>query len=203
MTARTNNSTDDRGFTRALSVVVREARLEEASSGLSPVTHGWFAVNVRDAAWETNDALGAACFFEGDDAPFAQYGINLRVLFPRRTKYLYHAESNQEDFLVLAGECLLLIEDEERRLRAWDFVHCPPGTAHAFVAVGDGPCVVLMVGARSGGWPEKGITYPRSVFALRHGVGVQTATDSPEQALAAFPPWQRGRPAEWTGLPWA
>jgi len=183
--------------------MIEEARLEEVGSGLAPASHGWFAVNVGDAAWETNDVLGAACFFEGDDAPFAQYGINVRVLFPRRTKYLYHAESNQENFLVLAGECLLLIEDEERLLRAWDFVHCPPETAHALVAVGNGACVVLMVGARSGGWPEEGIWYPRSELALRHGVGVETVTDSPEKALAAFPPWRLGRPAEWAALPWA
>jgi uncharacterized cupin superfamily protein len=107
--------------------MVEEAQLAEVGSGLTPATHGWFVVNVRDAAWETNDALGAACFFEGDDAPFTQLGINVRVLSPGSSKYLYHAESNQEAFLVLAGDCLLLIEEEERQLRVWDFVHCPPG----------------------------------------------------------------------------
>jgi uncharacterized cupin superfamily protein len=172
-------------------------------SGLAPVTDGWFVVNVRDAAWETNEALGAACFFEGDDAPFAQIGINVRVLSPGRQRYLYHAESNQEDFLVLAGECLLLIEEEERHLRAWDFVHCPPGTSHAFVAVGESRCVIVMVGARRGGWPDEAIAYPRSELALRHGVGVETATDSPAEALAAFPRWRRQRPEQWATLPWA
>jgi uncharacterized cupin superfamily protein len=183
--------------------VVEEARLEEVGSGLVPATNGWFTVNVRDAAWETNEALGAACFFEGDEGPFAQLGINVRVLWPGRSKYLYHAESNQEDFLVLAGECLLLIDEEERRLNAWDFVHCPPGTAHAFVAVGESPCVIVMVGARGAGWPDEAIAYPRSDLALRHGVCVEKATDSPAEALAAFPRWRRQRPEQWATLPWA
>jgi uncharacterized cupin superfamily protein len=182
--------------------MIEEAKLEDLGSGLAPVTHGWFTVNVRDAGWETNDALGAACFFESDDASFAQLGINVRVLSPGRSTYLYHAESNQEAFLVLEGECLLLIEDEERQLRAWDFVHCPPEAAHAFLAVGESPCVILMVGARTDGWAES-IMYPRSELALRHGVGVETATDSPAEALAAFPKWQRRRPEEWASLPWA
>jgi uncharacterized cupin superfamily protein len=182
--------------------MVGEARLEESASGLVPVTPGWFVVNVRDAAWETNEAVGAACFFEGDEAPFADLGINLRVLSPGPSRYLYHAESNQEDFLVIAGECRLLIEGEERTLRAWDLVHCPPGTAHAFVPTGDGPCVIVMTGARGSDWPEKGLFYPRSDFALRHGVGVATETDSPAEALASFPKWQRGRPDDWAALPW-
>lgn len=183
--------------------MVDEARLEQAGSGLVPVTEGWFVVNVRDAAWETNDAFGSACFFEGDELPFAQLGINVRVLAPGNSKYLYHAEANQEDFLVVAGECRLLIEGEERELRAWDFVHCPPGTAHSFVPSGDRPCVIVMTGGRGHGWPEKGLFYPRSDFALRHGVGVESETDSPAEALASLPEWRRSRPKEWDALPWA
>jgi hypothetical protein len=94
--------------------MVEEARLEELASGLAPATYGWFIVNVRDAAWETNDRGVAMCAFEGESAPFADLGINLRVLRPGRTTWLYHAESTQEDFLVLAGQCLLLVEGEER-----------------------------------------------------------------------------------------
>jgi uncharacterized cupin superfamily protein len=183
--------------------MVDEANLSEVGSGLAPATQGWFTVNLRDAAWETNEAVGAACFFEGDEAPFAQLGINVRVLSSERSRYLYHAESNQEDFLVLAGECLLLIEEEERRLRAWDFVHCPPGTAHAFIAIGDSPCIIVMVGARAAGWPENAIVYPRSELALSHAVGVEEATESPAEALAALPRWQRRRPEQWADLPWA
>ena len=127
--------------------MVEEARLEELESGLAPATDGWFVVNVRDAAWETNDAFGAMCAFEGETRRSADLGINLRVLRPGSAKWLYHAESTQEDFLVLAGQCLLLVEGEERPLTAWDFVHCPPGTEHAFVATGDRPCVIVMTGA--------------------------------------------------------
>jgi uncharacterized cupin superfamily protein len=110
----------------------------------------------------------------------------------------YDREANQEDFLVLAGECLLLIEREERPLKAWDFVHCPPDTEHAFVGTGDGPCVIFMAGARKG-WPEKGIVYPRSELALRHGAGVETETNSPAEAYAKLEKWEPGKPDSWTG----
>ena len=191
--------------------MVSEARLEELDSGAVPVTDGWFVINVRDAAWLANDAFGLRCVFEGDkpvlrNRPdldvqrFADLGITLAVLSPGRPSGLYHAESNQEDFLVLTGECLLLADGEERQLRAWDFVHCPPGTAHVFVGAGEGPCVLFMTGARS---PEKRISYPRSERARRHGAGVETETSSPRDAYAQFPHWQPKRPETWRGLPWA
>jgi uncharacterized cupin superfamily protein len=182
--------------------MVEEARLEERESGLEPVTDGWFVVNVRDGAWLTNDVLGTSCVFEGDDVPFADVGFTLAVLGHGQSGGLYHREANQEDFLVLAGECLLLVEGEERRLEAWDFVHCPRDAEHIIVGAGDGPCVIFMTGARSG-WPEKGIVYPRSELALRHGVGVETETSSPSEAYAPFPKWQPGRPDNWNELPWA
>ena len=181
--------------------MVEEARLEQQAAGLTPVTEGWFVVNVRDGAWVTNEALGACFIVEGDAAPFPQIGFTLVVLQPGQVGGRYHREANQEDFLVLAGECLLLIENEERQLHAWDFVHCPPDTEHAFVGAGSGPCVIFMVGARQG-WPEKGIVYPRSELALKHGAGVQTETASPSEAYAGLPKWQVGRPASWDGLPW-
>lgn len=181
--------------------MVEEARLEQLEAGLTPVSDGWFVVNVRDGAWVTNEALGAACVFEGDDAPFADVGFTLLVLQPGQPS-MYHREANQEDFLVLAGECLLLVEGEERPLGAWDFVHCPPDTDHAFVGAGDGPCVIFMTGARKG-WPEKGIVYPRSELALRHGAGVESETSSPAEAYAALPKWKPGPPEDWNGLPWA
>ena len=100
----------------------------------------WFVVNVRDAHWRKHETFGASCRFETPDAPFEQLGVNIRVLQPGEPNCLYHSESLQEDFLVLAGECLLLVEGEERPLEAWDFVHSPPGTEHVFVGAGDGPC---------------------------------------------------------------
>jgi len=182
--------------------VVEEARLEAQDMGLTPVTDGWFVVSVPEAAWVKNEALGEACIFEGDDAPFSDVGFTLAVLHPGQASR-YHREANQEDFLVLAGECLLLIEGEERPLKAWDFVHCPPNTDHGFVGAGDGPCLIFMTGARVG-WPdEKGIVYPRSELALRHGAGVETETTSPPEAYASLPKWQPGPPADWNGLPWA
>jgi uncharacterized cupin superfamily protein len=190
--------------------MVEEARLEAVDSGLAPVTDGWFVVNVRDAAWLTNEAFGARCVFEGDEPVlrtrpdlgvhrFADVGFTLAVFAPGRPSGLYHAESNQEDFLVLAGECLLLVEGEERPLKTWDFVHCPPGTEHVFVGAGEGPCVIFMTGGRT---REKRIVYPRSDLALRHGAGVETETSSPAEAYATLPHWRPERPAGWTGLPW-
>jgi uncharacterized cupin superfamily protein len=160
---------------------------------------GWFVVNVRDAAWETGP-FGAGCFFEPEDEPFGQLGINVRVLSPGQSRWLYHSESAQEAFLVLAGECLLLVEGQERPLGAWDFFHCPPGTEHGFVATGGRPCVIVMVGARPA---ELTYVFPRSELALRHRVGVEQETSSPAEAQAAFPEWRPGRPEEWDALPWS
>jgi uncharacterized cupin superfamily protein len=178
---------------------VEEARLEDTGGGLAAATEGWFVVNVRDAAWVTNDVLGACRIFEGGDVSFPELGFTLAVLEPGQTGGRYHGESNQEDFLVLTGECLLLIEGEERPLRAWDFVHCPPWTEHAFVGAGDGPCVIFMTGART---REHSVVYPHSELALQHGAGVETATTKPAEAYAPFPKWQSKKPS-FTGLPWA
>jgi uncharacterized cupin superfamily protein len=179
---------------------VDEARLEQGQSGLEPAGDGWFIVNVRDAAWRTSDAFGSATRFESRDAPFPQLGINIRVLHPGQPNGLYHRESLQEDFLVLHGECLLLVEGEERPLRAWDFVHLPPGTDHVFVGAGDSPCAILMTGARSEG---EELHYLVSELAARHGASATEATDSPEQAYARYEAARPARPADWDALPWA
>ena len=190
--------------------MVEQARLEEVGSGLAPVGDGWFCVNVRDAAWLRRDGFGRGCVFEAsppvlrrrpdlDPSTFPQLGLKLAVVAPGEPSSLYHAESAQEDFLVLSGECLLLVEGEERRLGAWDFVHCPPRTTHAIVGAGDGPCAILMVGARA---PDRSVVYPRSEVALRHGAGVEEETDSPRDAYAPFGHWQPERPHNWLGLPW-
>jgi uncharacterized cupin superfamily protein len=191
--------------------MAEEARLEAVDSGLAPVTEGWFVVNVRDAAWLGNEAFGSRCVFEADvpvvrsrpdlePVKFPQLGLTLAVVAPRQPSGLYHAESNQEDFLVLAGECLLLVEGEERALRAWDFVHCPPGTAHAFVGRGEEPCVILMVGRRG---EERAIVYPDSELARRHGAGVEIETNSAKEAYAGFPHWRPRRPDTWNSLAWS
>lgn len=187
-----------------------EARLEDVGSGLAPVSPGWFVVNAADAAWAHNEAFGNRCVFESshrvlqerpDAEPqyFDQIGYTLAVLEPGKPSGMYHAESSQEDFLVLAGTCLLIIEEEERELRAWDFVHCPRGTNHTFVGTGDGPCVIFMIGGRR----EDGtIVYPRSETALARDAGVETETPDPHVAYARFGHWRLGRPAAWKELPW-
>jgi uncharacterized cupin superfamily protein len=192
-------------------MAIDEAQLDDVGSGLAPVTPGWFVVNTAEAAWVRNDAFGGRCVFESTprvlaERPgvepqfFTQTGFTLAVLEPGKPSGMYHAESTQEDFLVLAGTCLLLIDEQERPLRAWDFVHCPPGTRHTFVGTGDGPCVIFMTGARREG---DTIVYPRSETALGRGAGVEEETPSPAEAYAAFPHWQVGRPGAWPGLPWA
>jgi uncharacterized cupin superfamily protein len=160
--------------------VIPETPLRRTDTGLVPERDGWFVVNARETRWRAGD-LGARTCFEGDES-FTQIGIHIRVLQPGQPSCMYHREENQEDFLVLHGECLLLIEGEERRLRAWDFVHCPVWTEHVFVGVGDGPCAILGVGARGG----EAIVYPREEVALRHGAGVEDETPDPGVAYARF-----------------
>ena len=138
--------------------------------------------------------------FESDDAEFADLGVRLSVLEPGQPNGLYHGEETQEGFLVLHGECLLLVEGEERPLRAWDFFHCPNGTEHILVGAGDGPCVLLMTGNRKPGRP---IHYPVSELALRHRAGVEVATTSPPEAYAGYPDERIERPPYWDALPWA
>ena len=176
-----------------------EARLEDTGGGLAPDTEGWFVVSVRDSSWVTSEVLGGCCIFEGGQVQFPELGFTIAVLEPGQSGGRYHRESNQEDFLVLAGECVLLIEGEERRLRAWDFVHCPPWTEHTFVGAGESRCVIFMTGSRI---RETEIVYPRSEVALRHRAGVEQETTKPAVAYAPYPRWEPGKP-DFEGLPWS
>jgi uncharacterized cupin superfamily protein len=168
---------------------MREATLERTEHGLVPQDDGWFVVNARDASWLHTDALGEYCGFEGE-ASFPQLGVNLNVLQPGQPMAMYHRENRQEDFLVLTGECVLVVEGEERPLRRWDLVHCPPGVDHVIVGAGDRPSVVLAVGARIEG--EEGLLYPSDETARRHGAGVEVETAVPQQAYAPFSKPVRG-----------
>jgi uncharacterized cupin superfamily protein len=163
--------------------VVPEAPLERNDAGAYPAGDGWFVINARDAQWFDSDGLGYYAPFEGETARFDQVGVNIAVLEPGEPSCMYHAEEAQEDFFVLAGECLLVVEGQERLLKAWDFVHCPPWTEHVFVGAGDGPCLLLAVGARRKG---RGLVYPVNEVALRHGAGVETETGDPAEAYARF-----------------
>ncbi len=156
-----------------------EARLEDGV----PRSAGWFVVSVRDARWLHNE-MGGVCRFGGEGAAhFDDLGIGLYWLAPGKPMSMYHHEAGQEDFLVLRGRCLLIIEGQERSLDTWDLVHCPPRTAHTIIAAGAEPALVLAVGARK----EKGSArYPVDPAAVRHGAGVADASASADEAYAAF-----------------
>jgi len=157
--------------------MINEAPLKQTEAGRVRGREGWFILNARDAQWFEGD-FGAYTRFGEGDVRFEQVGINIGVLAPGQPACMYHREDMQEDFLVLSGECLLLIEGEERRLKAWDFVHCPQWTEHVFIGAGDGPCAILAVGAR----PTKAVVYPESELAQRHGAGVTEETSRPDEA---------------------
>jgi uncharacterized cupin superfamily protein len=164
---------------------VPESRLEPTEHGLVPIGDGWFVLNARDARWFHAPGRSALCRFEGEQE-FLQLGVNLSVLEPGVPMGMYHWEADQEDFLILSGQALLVVEGEERPLRRWDFVHCPPGTKHVIVGAGDGPCVVLAIGARDrstgAGWGG----YSVDEAALRHGVGVEQETTDAAEAYAGL-----------------
>jgi len=163
--------------------VVPEAPLERSDHGVLPVGDGWFVVNARDAQWFESDGLGFYAPFEGENAPFGELGINLNILRPGEPNCMYHGEETQEDFLVLAGECVLIVEGEERTLRAWDLFHSPPWAEHVFVGSGDGPCLILAVGVRVKG---RGLRYPVNEIALKHDAGVRKETSDPSLAYERF-----------------
>ena len=171
--------------------VVVQAQLVETERGLAPKGDGWFVLNAREAQWWKRRVT--VCDFEGEPR-FGQLGINLTLLEPGEPMTMYHWEADQEDFLILSGEALLVIEGEERTLRQWDFVHCPPGTNHAIIGAGTARCLVLAVGARDN--RSKGQqwgAYTVDETALRHGAGVQRETTEGSEAYAQFPPWKLTR----------
>jgi len=156
---------------------VSEAKLVQTDGGLEPEGSGWFVLNAKQARW-LDGHFGAYTRFEGDER-FSDIGVHA----PGQPACNYHGEDAQEAFLV-SGECLLLIEGEERRLRPWDFVHCPPETDHIFVGAGDGPCLLLATGKR----PSGGVVYPVSELARKHGASVERETTSPAEAYASYSP---------------
>lgn len=129
-------------------MMVPEAPLEQTEDGLLPAGEGWFVLNAREAAWRRWEGMGKWPRLEGTRPIFPQLGIGLTVLEPGEPMTMYHWETDQEDFLVLSGEALAIVEGQERPLRQWDFLHCPAGTNHAIVGAGDGPCIVFAVGSR-------------------------------------------------------
>ena len=165
--------------------MVPEAPLTRTEAGLVPSGDGWFVLNAREAHWRDRPGRGMSLPFEGP-TEFPQVGVNLFVLGPGEPIGMYHCEAVQEDFLVLSGEGLLLVEGEERPLRPWDFVHCPAGTAHMILGAGERPCVVLAVGAREHRPELEWGRYILDEAALRHGAGVEVETADAETAYARF-----------------
>ena len=165
-------------------MAAEEARIEQTEHGATAVSPGWFVVNLADARWMESEEGGHWTDFEPPDG-FEHYGIGVHVLPPGKPNGKYHSENVQEDFLVLSGECILIVEGEERRLKAWDFFHCAPGTNHILVGAGDGPCAILMAGLRGEG---KKLHYPVSDVAARYGASTPEETDTPR---VAYSDWSR------------
>jgi uncharacterized cupin superfamily protein len=174
----------------SVALVVPEATPEQTEHGLVPKSGGWYVLGLRDAVWRHADGRGAVCLavddFEGRRQA-DQLGVNPFVLMPGEPMAMYHWETDQEDFLVVSGEATLIVEGEERPLRAWDFVHCPPNTKHVIVGAGSGPCVVIAVGARE----NDGLGFPADDVARRHGASVEEDTLDGGVAYDPLPPRRR------------
>ncbi|HYI74759.1 MAG TPA: cupin domain-containing protein [Gaiellaceae bacterium] len=163
------------------SAPVPEAELETTEVGLVPKSEGWFVLNAREASWIRSEERGQDSDFQGRQE-WPQLGFRIQVVGPGQ-RGIYHGEQGQEDFLVVSGECVLVIEGEERQLKAWDLVHCPPWTKHVFVGSGDAPCVIVMAGNRVGGFE---VLYAKNDIAAKHDASVPQDTSSPDEAYARW-----------------
>jgi uncharacterized cupin superfamily protein len=162
---------------------VPEAPLERSAHGLTAAGDGWYVVNARDAVWGESDEMGVFTRLgESAEARFPQVGFNIGVLWPGQPACMYHREPNQEGFLIVAGECILFVEGEERRMTQWDYFHCPADTAHVMVATGDEPCVAVAVGSRA----SRDVVYPEFEPARRYGGAVEEETRDPKKAYAGM-----------------
>ena len=160
--------------------------MQQTEHGLVPKGEGWFVLNLRDAEWRHADGRGAVCVAVDDfesERRDVQLGVNPFVLMPGEAMGMYHWEADQEAFLVVSGEAVLIVEGAERPLRRWDFFHCPPGTRHVIVGAGSGPCVVVAVGARE----RDELGFPVDEAAKRHGASVAEDTTDGGAAYASVP----------------
>ena len=164
---------------------VKEASSQETPYGRYITSDGWFVLNLGDALAVRNDEKGGATYpLESREWPFRNVGVRVTVLSPGEPNALYHSEGVQEGFLVLSGEATLVVEEEERPLRQWDYFHCPAETSHVIVGAGEGPCAILMLGAR----PEvETLRYPVSEAAAHHGASATKDTEDPDEAYADWP----------------
>jgi uncharacterized cupin superfamily protein len=163
---------------------MNEATLEDTPYGRNPAEEGWFVLNLGDALAVRNEAKGGAVYpLEPQGQPFRGLGVNVHVIWPGEPSAMYHSEAVREAFLVLSGECTLIVEEQEHALRPWDFFHCPAGTRHTFVGASAGPCAILMMGAR----PDEPLNYPVSEVAAKYGASVAQETPRPDEAYADWP----------------
>src|SRR5207249_299744 len=164
---------------------MHEAKIEDTEAGRVPADDGWFILNLDEIGWSTIPGSGTWCVFESPNARSQTLGIGVHVLQPGEANGMYHRESDQEGFLVIAGECLAIVEGQEHRMRTWDYLHCPPETTHITIGAGDAPCAILMVGTRT---PGSTTFYPPDPTAARHGAAVSEPTDDAKVAYAGRPP---------------
>ena len=162
---------------------MREAEIETTLAGKVPADDGWFVLNLGEMAWETYPPYGAWLGFDA--------GIHVHVLQPGEYNGYYHAEDAQEGFLVLSGECIAVIENEERRLRRWDYFRSPPGTAHITIGAGDEPCAILMFGAPD---PSRRVSWIANETAAEHGASVTRTTSNGSEVYPDVPDEARVRP---------
>ena len=172
--------------------MVPESKLEKTEHGVAPKGGGWYVLNMRDAEWRHADGRGAVCVvgddFEGWRRQSDQLGVNPFVLMPGEPMAMYHWEADQEAFLVVSGEALLIVEGRERQLRAWDFVHCPPNTKHVIIGAGSGPCLVIAVGSRTHDGEPDSLGFTADEAAKRHGASVEEDTTDGDVAYASLLP---------------
>jgi uncharacterized cupin superfamily protein len=165
--------------------MVPRGQLQQGEHGLIVTGEGWFVANARDLRWRDRPGRGAYCDFEGR-SDFPHVGVNIQVLAPGEPMAMYHWEADQEDFLVVSGRPLLIIEDEQRQLKPWDLVHCPAGANHVLVGAGDGPSVIVAIGARVDSTGPNWGGYTVSQAAVDAGAGVEQETTDADVAYARF-----------------
>ena len=171
--------------------MIPEAPPEQTEAGLVGVGGGWFVLNAREASWNDRPGRKSVSFtgqteFESDTY-FPQLGVNLAVLEPGEPNSMYHWETETEAFLVISGEALLIVEGQERPLRQWDFVHCPPKTEHVIVGAGEGSCVVLAMSSRENQEFGPYGAYTVDEVARRHGACPEEETQDAGVAYASVP----------------
>jgi uncharacterized cupin superfamily protein len=153
-----------------------------------------FVMNVAAAPALRHPRRATVIEFEDDGSPWPDTGVNIQIMQPGQPNCRYHSEPVQEDFLVLHGECIVILDGVERSLRQWDLLHCPAGIEHVFVGAGAGPCAVLMIGSRR----QDAAHYPVNELAAKYDASAASETDEPAEAYADWrtEPW-RSTPNPW------